>query len=780
MNLDMRRITSSRSASRAIISRIWLTTLLMVGLSDVNDAATIRGYVVDARSGEPLPTASVILVGTDRGAATNLDGFFVVDFLKPGIYRLHISYLGYQNQDLDVSIAEGQSDPIKIQIIPFRLALAGVLVSAKKDDLEAERTSPRVSTVPIEARILRTMPSIGGEMDILRSIQTIPGVKASSDISAALYVRGGSPDQTLILMDHNTVYNPSHLFGVFSTFNADAVKQINLIKGGFPASYGGRSGSVLEVITNEGNRKQMEGLFSIGAISARVALEGPLPNARGSYAVSGRRTYLDPILDAMRKSQNIDLPDYYFYDANSKVNLDVTDRTTITVAGYWGDDKMDINFGADDARMHMYMTWGNRTLSTRVRHAIGRNMFGSFGAAVSRYQSEWKMEDDEKASLDYGRDRLYDWSWKSNLEWHLASHQLETGFWVSQYDVKFREDVLSKTYVDVSGVANNWSFYLQDCWRVNAFIDMLPGLRGYYHTAGSHKALDPRLSVVYHYDPQLRFKVAGGRYSQFINLMSFGEGFSNFDLWIPIDKSMAPAYSWQGIVGCEWDPVEDLEFTTEAYYTDMHNIEAFDPMTDRGVEAADAFVVGKGNAYGVELMLQKREGRWSGWAGYALSWTRQRFTESLINDGNWFFPKWDRRHDFIVVGAYRVNRRWELSGSWRYNTGQGFTQGKGLETVYHAGIDPDYLGNYGMEVVSGSKNNYRFPADHRLDVTATYHHLFMKKPAQLIISVFNLYSRRSYWMRTFPQQVEGERVWTEVSDVKLLPILPMVSYEVRF
>lgn len=737
------------------------------------EAAQLRGFVTDAASAEPLPVATVMVEGTDIGATTNLDGYFVLTSLREGPCRLIVSYVGYSSVRLD-AFANGDLKPLRIELSRTNLILGEAEVRFKREDSEDRRNSPRVSTVPVDGKLIKSMPSLGAEMDVMRALQTIPGVKASSDVSSALYVRGGSPEQTLILMDHNVVYNPSHMFGIFSTFNADAVKHLELMKGGFPAEYGGRSGSVLEVVTNEGNRKKREGLVALGLVSAKAAYEGPLPGNRGSYAFSGRRTYFDPMLSAMRTALDTDLPDYFFYDANGKINLDLGDRTTLTVAGYFGDDVMDFAFGPSDDRLDFYLKWGNKTLSTRLRHVFSNDLFFSGSLAISKYNSHWRVGT-EDVLLDDGQDEMKDLSIKGDAEYHgVEGHKIKTGYWISRYDIRFIEGNEDLTFVDVDATTTNYSAYIQDSWRLGSFWEFQPGLRGYYHEAGKHTTLDARLNTVFHYDPRLRFKASAGQYTQWMNLITFGEGFTNFDLWIPVDESMEPSRSDQYIVGVEYDREDGIELTSEAYYTEMKDITSFDMMTDKVEEARDAFVVGKGVAYGWEAMLQKKIGRITGWAGYSLSWTKRRFPDSHINSGEWFYPKWDRRHDFIAVGNYAFNPRWEMSGSWRYNTGQGFTRSKGVYTMFYAGMDPNDFADYGRASLPGSKNNYRFPDDHRLDVTLTYNHLFMGNPAKVNISIFNLYSRRSYWL----YNVDTFEMKTEY--IKLLPILPLVSYEVKF
>jgi len=743
-------------------------------------AAPIRGFVVDGASGEPLPSASVVIEGTRYGVMTNSDGYFVLHHAKSGLIALSISYLGYSSLRTEIPAQiDDNAKPLRFELQRKGVVLKEMVIRASKTEAEEVRQSPRVSTVPVEAKLIKAMPSLGAEMDVLRALQSIPGVKASSDISSALHVRGGSPDQTLILMDHTVVYNPSHLFGLFSTFNADAVKHIDLIKGGFPAEFGGRSGSVLEVITNEGNRKQNQGLVTVGLISAKAAYEGPLPANRGSYAFSGRRTYFDPMLAAVREAADIDLPSYYFYDVNGKINLDLTDRTTLTMAGYAGDDILKFNFGPSDERLFFHLKWGNKTFSTRLRHALNRDLYFSGSVAVSKYTSEWGMND-SIVTLDEAVDRLSDVAYKADVEYHgIPDHRIKTGVWVSRYGIRFKEWNTDLVYVDVDARTLNYSLYAQDHWRVNPYLELQLGLRGYYHEAGAHRSLDPRISAVMHYDDRRRFKLGIGRYTQWMNLMTFGEGFANFDTWFPIDESMNPSHSDQIVAGFEWDREDGYEFTTEGYYTEMSGVASFNPMVDRGDQLTDAFVTGRGFAYGWEAMLQKKMGDVTGWVGYSLSWTKRRFPNTGINSGEWFYPKWDRRHDFVATTVYPLNERWDLSGSWRYNTGQGYTQGLGMYTVRFAELSPDDFANYNRTVLPGSKNNYRYPADHRLDLTATYKHRFLGSesyPAKLVFSIYNVYSRRSYWMRYF----DTNKNPVEVTDVKLLPILPLVSYEVRF
>jgi outer membrane cobalamin receptor len=731
----------------------------------------IRGFVVDASSAETLPAANVIIEGTHRGTSTNLDGYFVIDHLEPGEYTLHISHIGYHTTIITVIVSDELMDPVTFELIPTVIELEEAEVAVEKRDV---RRSPTVSSVPIDAGTLRRVPMLAVESDVLRAVQAIPGVKTSSELSSSIYVRGGSPDQTLILLDHNVIYNPNHLFGIFSTFNADVTKRVNLMKGGFPAEYGGRSGSVLEIVTNEGNRKEFAGQASMGLVSARMALEGPLPWRKGSYAISGRRTFVDPLVEfLLAEGIDLDIPEYFFYDANGKLNLDLSRTSTLNTSWYIGDDDLYVESGPEYNRTCVNLSWGNRLFSSRYRQVLGRNLFLSANAALSHYQSK-SNEDNNGVMISETDNTLYDYLLKADVEL-LGSHthHFKTGVAVNRYHFDWTVRELGVTEADIDEASNLYSAYLQDSWRISALFEMQPGLRIYYYDIGEYTEFDPRLACVYHYSTDMRFKIGGGRYTQFINLLNFGEGMSNYDIWVPVDETLGPSRADQIVLGFEWEPMTDLELTSETYYTNMTNLVEYNRLhINETQNASDIFLFGgKGHAYGFELMLHRISGRLTGWLGYSLSWIERRFEGTYLNDGNWYYPIWDRRHDIIAVASYLLNDRWELSGSWRFHTGQGFTQ--------ELGVYPSRYSSYGYDhrILYGSLNNCRFPSDHRLDIAAAYHHTFWTgHPATVRVGIYNVYSRRSYWRRS----VDIDKNPVEIKDVRLLPILPMFNYEVRF
>ncbi len=768
----------SASGTRHLLPSRWIilaSILCLFWVSMPSGAMPIRGFVLDATSGEPLPATSVLIPQQNRGDATNLDGYFSIPGFLPGKYTLQVSHLGYHTAEVEIRLSDEIMDPLRIELMPASIALEEVVVTVDQGD--NTRKSTRVSTIPVDGATVRTLPSLGAEMDLMRALQAIPGVKASSELSSALYVRGGSSDMTLIQMDQSAVYNPSHLFGLFSTFNADAVKHLELIKGGFPAEYGGRAGSVLDVVTKEGNRKKCEGLASASVISARLAIEGPLPNENGSYAVSGRRTYLEPIISILKQSPDFaDLPDYYFYDANAKINWDFSPSTTLTIGGYTGFDNLNANFGPADSKLIVDTYWGNKTLSSRLRHVLSGSMFLTVSGTYSLYQSGNGVMN-EGAQMGRFRSLFREASLRSDLECNPGKgHHIKSGLQYNHYRTAFEQRNDEVYYIDVDSTAWNGSWYLQDDWRFHPQFETNTGIRLYYHDAGEYVRLDPRFALVYHYNEQTRFKFATGRYTQWINVITFGEGVNFLDIWTPNDGSLDPTYLYHYVLGFEFDPGEAYEFTVEGYYNDMHNIVTYNTTIDAGQSASDAYIQGEGYAYGFEWMLQRKFGRWTGWLGYSLSWVKYRFPGTYYNSGEWFYPKWDRRHDLVAIFNYKISKHWHVSTQFRYNTGQGYTRALGLYTKRWPGIDPEYSARGSRWIHKGLENNYRLPADHRLDINLTYDHTLFGLDAKAVLSVYNAYSRRSHWARFY----DTDKNPVEVRDIRLLPILPLLGYEVRW
>ncbi|MDK9698797.1 MAG: TonB-dependent receptor, partial [bacterium] len=523
-----------------------LTWFFLILFGATVQAATIRGFVRDHSSRETIPGASVQIANTNIGTPANLDGFYILSNLSAGNYTLRFSAMGYAVLTKPVTL-----DANAVKTLDVELAVTGVQqkeieVIGEREENDEGRQTAKVSSVVIESQRIKNIPALAGEVDILRMIQAIPGVKSTSDISTGLNVRGGNSAMCLIQMDQSAVYNPSHMFGIFSTFNGDAVKHLQLMKGGFSAEYGGRAGSILEVVTKEGNRNETKGNVSLGIVSSRALIEGPLPGKQGSYALSGRRTYFDFILDPLRKNEDFkDLPDYYFYDANGKLNWDFNEKTTLTVAGYTGLDDMTVEAGDDDSRFKISTQWGNRTFASRLRHVVSTDAFVTFGYTYSRYASDFSIYNEGRQMMAF-TNQFHDQMLRTDGEYHgISNHTFRTGIEAHRFSVVVKSMNEKTTQADINGHSWNIAHYLQDNWKLAPKLEMKYGLRWYWHEMGKWTKFDPRLAFVYHYNPMTRFKLAGGRYHQWIELINGDASGASFEIWVPNDGSISPMYSDQ-------------------------------------------------------------------------------------------------------------------------------------------------------------------------------------------------------------------------------------------
>lgn len=762
-------------------SRLFFSSLFLISLcysQIVYCAGVVRGFVKDKTSEEPLPAANVVLSGTQRGSSTNLDGYFHIPGVAEGQYVLIATYMGYQTGKIKINVSSEMDSLIVIKLLPSAYrGEEAVFIEDKLDESEI-KLKPQVSTIAVKGDMIRQIASLAGENDVMRAMQTVPGVKSSSDLSSALYVRGSNPSMTLIQMDQSTIYNTSHMFGIFSTFNPEAVKHIELMKGAFPAEYGGRAGSVLQVVTKDGNRNEFNGNASVGVVSSRASMEGPLPNDLGSYSISGRRTYMDLVISALDKYYDIDdIPDYFFYDTNGKFNIDITDRTVLTIGAFTGRDKMDDHTETRGYGQQYKMAWGNTAAYTKLRHVLPFDAFLTASVTYSKYKAtyDYYNNSDKYLSFDNG---FNDLAYLLDMEYYgIKNHKIKTGLQANYYELDFGINYRDYNRASIKEDSWNTSFFLQDQWRLSANWEILPGGRFYYQTSNKKTFFDPRMSLVYFYDTNSRIKLSGGRYHQFLDLYTIGnELISFFDFWIPNDGSYDPVYADQIVVAYEIETSDGYDYTVEAYLNEFHNIHEKNERGDRGNEAGDYFLHGNGRTYGLEFMLRKNSGRWTGWIGYSLAWSKQRFPNSYLNDGDWYYPRWDRRHDFIAVTSYKLNEKWDMSATWQYMTGQGYTRIQGVYSQYNPMIDPSYFEDYGRELRPSSVNNYRLPADHRLDVTFSYNHTFFDNPAKLNICLYNVYNRRGVRQRYYDPSINP----VQQKDTKRLPILPLISYEVKF
>ncbi len=745
----------------AYVMRILIPVFLLPG---VVGAATLSGFVTDGTSGESLPFSNVVLRGggSPLGALGNVDGYYAVQHIPPGEYTIVVSYIGYHSLVDTVRFSGDELRELNVQLIPEPILSREIVVEA--DPYEAER-NVQTGFVTLETAQLQELPAVG-ETDLLRSLQLLPGIQAASDISSGLYIRGGGPDQTLILLDQIPLYNPTHAFGFFSTFNPDAIKDMSLHKGAYPAQYGGRLGSVLDVRNRDGNRKGFEGTGGISLISARMTLEGPAGN--GSWMVSGRRTYLEPVLSLIR-DEDTDVPFYYFYDINAKFNHDFGDGDRLMFSGYLGRD--DLNFDFEDGSF-FNVRWGNTAFTGRWTHVFSPAVFGNLVVSGSRYVSNTDLRVIETPILF--SNGIWDFTLKGDLDFFASSrHSLNSGFLATWFDFAYKQSFNQVDQLDIREKPFLFSAYAQDLWQPRAETSVRLGARANYFSEGDRLHFEPRFALSHGLTPALKMKLGGGSYRQYLQLVTT-EAFSGGDVWVPLDRTVEPGRSWQGVTGLEWEPSRRYQLSLEGYYTDFANLVIFDNNVAVGSEAGtseDTFVSGgTGVAAGIEFFLQKRTGSVTGWIGYTLGWTRRRFAE--LNGGKRFPPKYDRRHDLSFVSNWRVGR-WTFGANLLYATGQAFTPASAVYRLRQPAEPEARIENYALPA---DRNSARLLPYHRLDLSIKRGIRLFGVDAEAYIQVFNVYSRRNEWFVQFDPDV----IQSDPEVVKMLPIVPTLGFNYAF
>jgi hypothetical protein len=721
--------------------------------------ATISGYIRDAQSGETLIMANIYFANAPYGTATNNSGYYILPDIPPGEYTLVVSYIGYQDFRRKVALKPGDALRLDIELQP-------VAVSAEAVVVEAERTfeeEKAVGVVDMKPTQVRTLPSIL-EADLFRAIQLLPGIKASSDFSSGLYIRGGSQDQTLILLDRTTVYNPSHFFGFFSTFNPDAIKDVRIYKGGFPAEYGGRLGAVVDIYNRDGNRKEFQGRLSLGLLASRVNLEGPFKN--GSVMIAARRSTLEPLLAALRKSIE-DVPDkFYFYDVNGKINYDPNPNDKLSFAFYAGEDNVVFPF-ADDGAFNL--NYGNRTYSTNWTHVFSKSLFSNFTFTASNYFSYPKIEIN---ATEFERDNtVSDYSAKGDFEYVPNNKfQLKAGFWGGQLELAIRNRFDNEETLNETIRSKYAASYIENKWQATELLSIKAGLRSSYFESGNFLRLEPRLSIDYFAQRDVLMQFAVGRYYQYLTLIT-NEAFSGFDTWLTTDDGVPPAWGDQFVYGIKTRPAENINFDVELYYRTMRDLFELDPRVQDpgGLAYQELFRFGKGYAFGAEFLLQKRKGKVTGFIGYTIGATRRKFPD--FNDDKYYAPKYDRLHDLNIVANYQLSQKWRATAVFSYATGQAYTEVLGsYELNFPTSsneVDP---------FIVGELNGARLPAYHRLDVGFTRNGKFFGLPMELQLQVINLYSRRNIWFYNY--DVTENPIKRE--DVRMLPIIPNISITLDF
>ncbi|MBZ0268255.1 TonB-dependent receptor, partial [bacterium] len=694
-------------------------------------AGVLTGRVIDARTGEALAFASVVYRSAAGSGGVIADGAgrYRTPDLPAAEYTVSFHFIGYETLERRITVAaEGRT------MLPAPMESTGIRM--EKVVVKAQRVQPRtrdVHRMTLTNEDIRALPAFG-EKDPIRTLQFLPGVQAASDISSGLYVRGGGPDQTLVLLDGVPVYNPTHAFGLFSTFNADVIDEVTLYKGAYPARTGGRLGAVLDVRGRNGSRDRVHGSVGVSMVAGRIALDGPVGG--GTWLFAARRTYLDPVLDQLRKTTS-EIPSYYFYDANAKLSLPIPGRAgNITLQGFLAEDDLHVDF--DEG--FVSQGWGNRTGSVAYRSLLGGDLLGTFTLMGSRYTSGTNVEF-FTTPIAFSN-RLLDLGARAEVEWDHGVQRGAFGVEGRQFDFEYRESFNGVEQSLRGQRPHDFSAFAQEEVDVTDATTAQGGLRVRYFSEGARVLWEPRASLEYAWSERLSFQLAGGVDHQYLQLVAT-EGFSGADLYVPLDDSVEPGVSYQGVFGTTWEPSERWSFGAEVYGTALRNLIVVDNNKADGESSfriADTFRTGgEGYATGLELFAQKRTGAVRGWLGYTLGWTRRRFDE--VNGGEWFAPKYDRRHDVNAVATWDSGP-WTWSSAFVLGTGQAFTPASarwGIRNPATGVWDDSGL------VLASAKNSARLLPYHRLDVSVARRFTAFAHPAEWTFQVFNLYSRRNEW-----------------------------------
>ncbi|MGB1037284.1 MAG: TonB-dependent receptor [Bacteroidia bacterium] len=768
---------------------------------------TLSGYVKEQGSKELLLGVTVYTSDKSAGTVSNNFGYYAMQ-LPAGTHTVLYSFVGYGTVEKTVTIDADKV--VNVELSSTQKEIGEVVIKGSKSYKKVSE-EVQMSTIEIPIKTIKDIPALLGEKDVLKVLQLMPGVQSGSEGQSGLYVRGGGPDQNLIILDGATVYNAQHLFGFFSLFNGDALRSVELVKGGFPARYGGRLSSVIDMNMKDGNKEKYTGEVGIGLISSKGVLEGPFAKGKGSFIVSGRRTYIDalaqPIILAVN---NGNTAGYYFYDLNAKANYEINDKNRVYVSGYFGRDKFYLNneekFENQSYKTKVNFGWGNATGTARWNHLFGPKLFSNTSLIYSFYELAIEANEEENNSnvfsLRYGSG-IEDFSLKQDFDWYANNkHKVKFGGVITHHtftpdalvlkDQIFGEDLNRKTkYKSIES-----GLYIEDELKINRRLKSLYGVRLSTFTSGDKTYVnpEPRAAFSYNIKSDLALKASYATMNQYIHLLSTSGVGLPTDLWVPATEKVKPQNSQQVALGVAKDfEKQNFSLTVEGYYKTMNNIigykegASFLAIQVDGAEGAesvsweDNITSGQGESYGAEFLVQRKQGKFTGWVGYTLAWTTHQFDD--LNDGKRFSARYDRRHDISVVAQYKIKENMTLSATWVYGTGNAITlplstyQSSTLGS--RSSLEQFDFFRPGTEYTD--RNDFRMRAYHRADIGLQVSKKKKRGVRTWEFSAYNLYNRRNPFYYTIgPEKRFDFNSKQVLKQVSLFPLLPSVSWNYKF
>ncbi len=751
--------------------------------------ATLSGFIYDQSTGEALIGASAYLDGTTTGAASNEGGYYVISNIPSGDYTLVAKYVGFETLRLPVSLVEGENRDAVLRLAPVPIVRDTLVVTAEEVPIAEQLFEQPVSSIELSAEQIANVPQVA-EPDLLRTLQSLPGILPVSDFSSELYIRGGTPDQNLYLIDGADVYNPEHAFGLFSTFNTEAIKQVELSKGGFGAEYGGRLSSIIDITNLDGNREHVAGTAAISLLSARATLQPPI-SSRASLSGSIRRTYLDQTIGRAVD----DIPDYYFIDGSLKAHIDLGERNKLTLSGFRSFDDLDFTFNtsASDPSQVRY-DWGNGTASARWTTVLTPRLFANVWVTASRYESNLDFGD----ALAFREENdVKDLTFKAQGTYHV-SQQFRLGMGVEhkRLELSYRQE-FPNGRVDILGRPLHTAFFLHETWLPSTRWNIEAGVRlDYFDSDTNFVRMAPRGSVKVRLTPTVSVKAAGGVYHQFLHRVP--RPFVA-DVWSFANRYQGPSTGYHAIVGVQKELADHFQLEIEPYYKRYLDIYTFvdnnavdsDPgyYDENGPvynSTDEIFYRGDAYTYGVDLLIRRDLGAVTGWLGYGFATTRGAYEK--INQERAFAPRHDRHSTFNVTGNVDIKNflrglrgerpiqhrsNFALGFTFVYMTGQPITQ---PTSGYYIRTFPDRDTNVPFEFYPSDINNIRLPHYARLDLSLTWEKHYNGWSLYPYLQFFNIGNRGNVWFLTYDLEGSAQTVEPEY----MFPILPTLGVRVEF
>ena len=781
--------------SKTLLAKIITITALQLNIASAQLDGSVYGFVTDSSNGEALIGANVFINELGLGMATDINGYYVLQGITPGIHNIIVSYVGYEILSERIEIVDGDALKLDLVLREEVVSIGEVEVTAEK---LKRKNNIQPSTVNLSPRMLRSAPALA-EPDLFRTIQALPGVLTTSEFSTGLVIRGGNTDQNLILLDGVTVYNPSHLGGIFSNFIVDGVKEAELIKGAYNAEYGGRLSAVLNIISREGNKKKIEGKANLSLLSAQATLEGPF--YKGAWVFSGRRTYFDKIF------QNVpSIPPYYFYDIQSHIYSDLTPKDRISLSFYNGvDDLIFDTFG-------LAGRWGNRTISTQYRRVFSEKLIGNFLLANSLFFTEFGLGGSNGLNSD---NEIDDATLAANFSWFKSSSSVvKFGAQIKNLGFLYTNSFNDSLQFKIKTRPKEYAGYAKLKYSPSEKFILEPGVRiNLYNVYSDSIFPDLRFGMKYLLTEDRYINFSVGNYHQFIATFQDDYNPTILDQWIAVDNTVDPAKSSQIVLGYE-EYINDLyKLQVEGYYKDIKNLFTFEESRSTTDEAisdtalSDIVTPSNGYAYGLELFAQKMSGRLSGWLAYTYSVSRKSMNSIFYDKNEEYYNSWDRTHSFSALGNYQISKKWDMNWKMSLQSGQAYTPIIG----YYNQILPESPDEV-YRTIPGTRNSARYSPYSRLDLGFVYHTKFFGSKMDVYVQIINLFNRKNTFRKSYNvgsvyNGIDDDRDWDEekddangngkpdvgefnvdeqdegrlqVNDISLFPIIPTIGFSWEF